>query len=305
MLSFTHLTVFEAIFRAKSVSNAADALEVPQPTVSRYLKQLRDHFGNQLFVRTRHGLEPTSFAITMAPSVSQALEIYRTRLSGHSHFEPEGADKAFHIAASDIGHLLVLPKLVGWSRAEAPGVRFKAVSLGGDKLIAKLESGEVDVAIGGFPSLYAGVLEQTLFQEEYVCVVPRSYLPDGHLTAKRFESARHVLVDGRHLGHVHEEVEKILGKVVGPANITVMAESFLLSAHIAEQSQLILTAPSRLADLLNQEKVRVLKPPITLPGFIVKQYWHERFHEDPAHKWLRTLFSRFRLMAAVGEEVVS
>src|SRR3546814_9930222 len=59
MLSFMHLTVFEAIMRTKSVSLAAETLDVPQPTLSRYLKQLRDHFGNQLFVRTRTGLEPT------------------------------------------------------------------------------------------------------------------------------------------------------------------------------------------------------------------------------------------------------
>src|SRR3546814_4039929 len=79
--------------------------------------------------------------------------------------------------------------------------------------------------------LCAGVVDQTLFPYEYVCVVPRSYLPAGRLTMNRFKAARHVLVDGRHLGHIHEDVEKLLRKIVGPSNITVMAESFLLSAH--------------------------------------------------------------------------
>ncbi|WP_317152142.1 LysR family transcriptional regulator [Sphingopyxis indica] len=134
MLSFTHLTVFEAIIRTKSVSLAAETLEMPQPTVSRYLKQLRDHFDNQLFVRTRVGLEPTSLAITAAPAVAQALELYRTRLSGALEFDPKTADRDFHLAASDIGHLLILPRLVEWAKQEAPGVRFKAVPLGGEKL---------------------------------------------------------------------------------------------------------------------------------------------------------------------------
>lgn len=294
MLSFTHLTVFETIFRTKSVSLAAETLDVPQPTVSRYLKQLREHFGNQLFVRTRHGLEPTSLAITAAPAISQALELYRTRLSGAVDFDPKTADRDFHIAASDIGHLLVLPSLVDWARQEAPRVRFRAVPLGGEKLIAKLESGEVDVAIGSFPALFAGVLEQTLFPEEYVCVVPRSYIPTGRLTLTRFKAARHVLVDGRHLGHVHEDVEMIIGKLVGLTNVTVIAESFLLSAHVAEQSELILTTPSRLTGLLDAERVRILKPPVDLPGFLVKQYWHERFHEDAGNRWLRGILSRFR-----------
>src|SRR3546814_875199 len=85
----------------------------------------------------------------------------------------------FHIAASDVGHRLVLPRMLEWVREMAPNVRFKAVPLGGEKLIARLETGEVDVAIGSFPALYAGVVEQTLFPEEYVCVVPRTHLPNG------------------------------------------------------------------------------------------------------------------------------
>src|SRR3546814_9526097 len=112
-------------------------------------------------------------------------------------------------------------------------------------------------------------------------------------------AARHILVVGRHLGHIHEDVEKLLRKIVGPQNITVMAESFLLSAHLAEQSELILTAPSRLTGLLKTEKVRILKPPITLPGFAVKQYWPERFHEDPGNRWLRGVLSRMR---GLGDE---
>jgi hypothetical protein len=32
-----------------------------------------------------------------------------------------------------------------------------------------------------------------------------------------------------------------------------------------------------------------------LPGFEVKQYWHERFHNDPGNQWLRhTIASLFR-----------
>src|SRR3546814_5294705 len=108
--------------------------------------------------------------------------LYRTRLSGEPSFDPVTSDRDFHIAASDVGHLLVLPRMLEWVREMAPNVRFKAVPLGGEKLIARLETGEVDVAIGSFPALYAGVVEQTLFPEEYVCVVPRTHLPNGRLT---------------------------------------------------------------------------------------------------------------------------
>src|SRR3546814_20698467 len=105
MLAFMHLTVFEAIMRTKSVSLAAETLDVPQPTLSRYLKQLRDHFGNQLFVRTRTGLEPTSTAISSAPAVPQALELYPTRLSGEPSFAPFTPDRDFPMAPHDLAPL--------------------------------------------------------------------------------------------------------------------------------------------------------------------------------------------------------
>src|SRR3546814_20561895 len=152
MLSFMHLTVFEAIMRTKSVSLAAETLDVPQPTLSRYLKQLRDHFGNQLFVRTRTGLEPTSIAISSAPAVSQALELYRTRLSGEPSFDPLTSDRDFHIAASAVGHLLVLPRMLEWVREMAPNVPFKALPLGGAKINPGLRKGQVDGQLGTIPA---------------------------------------------------------------------------------------------------------------------------------------------------------
>src|SRR3546814_12811429 len=58
MLSFLHLTVFETLLRLKSVTQAAEALDLPQPTLSRHLKYLRSHFDNPLFVRPSKGPEP-------------------------------------------------------------------------------------------------------------------------------------------------------------------------------------------------------------------------------------------------------
>src|SRR3546814_13996336 len=112
--------------RTTSLSLASETLDVPQPTLSRYLKQLRDHFGNQLFVRTRTGLEPTSIAISSAPAVSQALEPYRTRLSGEPSSDPLTSDRDFHIATSHVGQPLGLPRLPDRERAMAPNVRSTA-----------------------------------------------------------------------------------------------------------------------------------------------------------------------------------
>src|SRR3546814_8402526 len=69
MLSFLHLTVVETLLRLKSVTQAAEALDLPQPTLSRHLKYLRSHFDNPLFVRTSKGLEPTAMAMSIAGAI--------------------------------------------------------------------------------------------------------------------------------------------------------------------------------------------------------------------------------------------
>jgi hypothetical protein len=35
----------------------------------------------------------------------------------------------------------------------------------------------------------------------------------------------------------------------------------------------------------------MLTPPIDLPTYAVKQHWHERYHHDPATRWLRGVFA--------------
>jgi DNA-binding transcriptional LysR family regulator len=289
-LEIADLLAFDAIYTHKSVSKAASALDIPQPTVSRRLAGLRQSFGDPLFVRTRHGMEPTPVGRTLADAVQAIVKIYQGRLQHASRFEPLTSTRTFRICASDFGHLLVLPSLHEWADKRAPNVRFVAVPLDKTPLIDRLESGEVDIAVGGFPNLYAGVMEQTLFREAYACVIRRDHPTIGDtLSVPEFKRARHVVVSSHLLGHIHQEVEKKLLELCPPNHVRVISESFLLSALIVEKSDLVVTLPGRASGFLGDRlgSLRMFEPPIELPGFDVKQYWHCRYHKDPGIEWLR------------------
>ena len=43
--------------------------------------------------------------------------------------------------------------------------------------------------------------------------------------------------------------------------------------------------------MAEQERVKVLKPPLPLPGYKVKQRLHERFNLDAGNIWLRATLS--------------
>jgi DNA-binding transcriptional LysR family regulator len=38
--------------------------------------------------------------------------------------------------------------------------------------------------------------------------------------------------------------------------------------------------------------LRIVAPPVDIPGYEMSMYWHERVHRDPAHRWLREFIAQ-------------
>lgn len=294
-LSFFHLSVFEATMRLKSVTLAAEELDVPQSSLSRNLHSLRQHFNDPLFVRTRNGMVPTSVAQSVAKGIEDALRIYRNSLCGRRTFDPAVSARNFRIAASDLGHYCIMPLVQRHSADTAPNVTFTAVPIGKNKLISDLESGAADIAVGSYPTLYANVKEQTLFREDYVCILRKSLAPDGVLTLSDYKALDHIVVDGRHYGHGHQEAERRILDIIEPQRVRMVSETFMVTALITEMSDLVLTVPRSVARVIHSPRMTIVTPPLDLPVIDVKQYWHERFDHDPENMWLRSLVEECRV----------
>ena len=52
-----------------------------------------------------------------------------------------------------------------------------------------------------------------------------------------------------------------------------------------KQSDLVAVLPERL--VRGQSGLEVVEPPLAVAGFEMLMLWHERWHRDPAHQWLR------------------
>jgi DNA-binding transcriptional LysR family regulator len=65
------------------------------------------------------------------------------------------------------------------------------------------------------------------------------------------------------------------------------------SALLLPLTDCILTVPSQVAvKLSGMLGLQVLPPPFDFEPFDVMVLWHERFHKDPAHQWLRALIAK-------------
>ncbi|HEX7984226.1 MAG TPA: LysR family transcriptional regulator, partial [Duganella sp.] len=68
-LDLNLLVVFHEVFRERQISKAAKKLKVTQSAVSNALARLRRSVGDELFVRTTEGMQPTPYAEGMSEQV--------------------------------------------------------------------------------------------------------------------------------------------------------------------------------------------------------------------------------------------
>ncbi|MGI2261117.1 LysR family transcriptional regulator [Shewanella sp. GXUN23E] len=68
------LSILVLLYENKSATMTSKALKIPAPKISRCLKQLRDTFGNELFVRQRYGMHPNEFADEVYPIARHIID---------------------------------------------------------------------------------------------------------------------------------------------------------------------------------------------------------------------------------------
>lgn len=285
------LSVFDEVAKTRSVSRAADALGLGQPAVSIALARLREHFGDPLFVRVGSFMEPTPLARDLVQPMRQARAAVEQAFGHRSRFEPHSTTRSFTIGMSDISQVVLLPAL--WARllAAAPGVMVDVQPLSAETP-RQLESGEADLAIGFLPQLQAGFYQQALFPQRYVCLVRAGHpRVRGSLSRAAYEAEAHVVVSGSGTGH--PIVERELARQGVQRRVALKVPNYVGLSYLIQGTDLVATIPLRLAEVISRRgRYRMFDPPVALPGYEIKMHWHERFHQDPGHRWMRGVITR-------------
>jgi len=286
-LDLNLLVVFNQMLVERRVSKVAETLGVSQPAVSNSLAKLRKLFGDELFLRTPKGMEPTPYADQLAESVSYALAMIHSGVNQRSSFEPSSAQRAITIGMTDIGEIYFLPALIERLHREAPGITLSTVRNAAINLRDELESGKVDLAIGLLPQLKAGFFQRRLFTQRYVCLMRRGHRLDKRkLSLAEFSAAEHLVVISAGTGH--GKVDELLQRSGVERNVRLTVPHYVSVGHILRGSDLIATVPERLAERLVEPFGLVSVPhPAKLPDVAINAFWHAKYHRSPANRWLR------------------
>lgn len=285
------LYVFEAMWRDRSVTLAAESLGLTQAAVSSALKRLRNEHGDKLFTQVGRRMEPTPYAVNAAQPLLTALAMIRTTANAHVPFCPETARRQFTIRTRDIGEVVYFPRILQKIALLAPGVRLRTTFSPIDETVTGLASGRIDLALGFLPSLETAIHRRVLFEQHYVCVMSSCHpLANLELTYDLFRAQNHLLVEYSGSGHL--VIERALVEAGARNNIKLRLPQYLSAPHFIVSSDLVWCAPAVLAETLSNHYDLVIKPvPLSLPAFEIALYWHDRFHRDPANQWLRELIA--------------
>lgn len=284
------LVIFQQLLQERRVSSVAVNLGLTQPTVSNALNRLRQQLGDDLFLRTSKGMEPTAYAMQLAEPISYALSALQETLNQRTRFEPATSQRKFMVGMSDIGEIYFLPKLMELLAELAPGISLSTIRTTGGNLADEMEAGRIDLAIGWLPHLKSGFFQRRLFVQDHVCMFRRGHVLDkaSRLTKKEFESSEHVVVSATGTGHA--TIDGSIEKLGVKRKVVLTVPHFVAVGHILAATDMVATVPERFArHCIEPFGLKYTALPLKLPEIGINLFWHSRYHKEPGNQWFRSL----------------
>ena len=182
-MTFSQLRTFVEVAKRGSVTGAAAALFVTEPSVSAAVAALQEEIGVPLVRRAGRGIELTAAGEVFARHAAEILGLAdRARRAAQ---EVAGRPGVLRIAAVTTAGEYVLPPLLAIFRARFPEVQVVLQVGNRAEAFAALEANAVDLVIGGRPPVGGRLKGEPVFESELVVVAG----PDHPLSRKRLVEA--------------------------------------------------------------------------------------------------------------------
>ncbi len=283
----TLLLVFLGLLRHRKALDVAAELGLTQSAISQSLKRLRDIFGDELFLRRPHGMEPTATALALEAPVAAAVDALRGALGAARIFDPATATGLVRVAALDAEQAVLIPPLAAMLRDLAPGLTLSVLPLGRGAAMGALSEGRADLVFGYVWDPPEAISGEPIYEESFLVAGRPDVLPHAPLIdLDAYCAADHVLVSpgGDLRGVVDDQLE-----AKGLTRRVILGLSAFLPALAAvAASGALVTLPARVARSFSPGFGLVTaEPPIPVRTFPVSVFWHRRNDTDPRTLWIK------------------
>ncbi|OKO91511.1 LysR family transcriptional regulator [Bradyrhizobium sp. NAS80.1] len=279
------LVALDALLSERHVTKASDKVGLSQPAMSNALSRLRGMFADELLVRTATGMKPTPRALELVDPLRQLLRQVERVLESDSGFDAATTQRTFTVRMSDILACLLLPQLVARGRT-SPGIGFNVLHLPPGQTVDALERDEIDLAVSMGLDHSNAIRSEKLLLDRMVCI-----MRSGHPIAKKaiafedFISQEHMKVSMSPTDL--RFVDDVLGELGHQRKIVLNVPHWLVVPHVLKQTDLLAVMPGHLAATLMDAELRMFDVPFKSKPFSWMMYWHRRYDQSNANRWLR------------------
>jgi len=184
-LTVRHFEMLSALMHWRSITDAANALSLTQPAVTKLLSSLEKELGITLFDRQPRGCRPTPEVEILMPLVQRVLDDMGSVQRAAWDLR-EGQRGSITLVANPALSSAFLPTIIGMFRAQYPDVKV-SLRVQPARLISDMVSThQVDLGIVLFPELNTGIEVEPLPPGSFVCALP----PTHRLASKTFINVR-------------------------------------------------------------------------------------------------------------------
>ena len=279
------LRILANLLQHPNITFVAEKMAMQPSGVTYHLNKLRESLEDPLLVQVGREMVLTQKALSLAPKLSALLTEVESVLFSEE-FDPYNLHRHFRIAVQDIGAELLIPILVTKLRKLAPNVVIDVVNWP-KNVEQQMLDGKVDVAINAIVKLSSQLYGYQLSNMPLSVVTARNhYLANKPYHIDDIFDYPHVRVFPTALGEGRvDDLAKRSGKL---RKVVASASTFSVLSSIIKNSDIIGIFATGAAQQLPRElffscEIKEIDP-IPLHCF-----WHQRFHHDPAHQFIRNL----------------
>ena len=263
-MNLRHIEIFHAVYVNGSVSAAARALNISQPSVSKTLRHAETLLGFELFQRTNSRLVPTEDAHALFGNVADIQERVRALREAGRNLRT-GAGTTLRISALPSLALGALPTSVSRFLQLHPEVRFDLQTVHHDDLLRKLYERETDIAIAAEVPRGAPLGQVWLGEGELVVFYREQDMPDAPSRVELPRLAGHSFITLAASGPIGQLFSTELDRLALDLDEVASARTFYIAAALVRAGVGVtivdnFTAEAWMAPGL---AMRSLKPPLT------------------------------------------
>ncbi|WP_159650776.1 LysR family transcriptional regulator [Vibrio atypicus] len=290
-LDLNLLRTFIILHQERNMRKAAERLFVSQPAVSKALQRLRDHFDDELFVKTHHGLRATDYSNTLADNIGPLLDQLSNSLNATSPFKPNELDGVIKIALAPFILSSFASDIFLAIRTQAPNLQVQLLNWS-KSTMQELINDEVLIGVN-YEISHAPkeLISKKVAQDSFHIYLRKDHPYEGKILdfeqAAHFEFATIIAADWNSTQSFTEKMLKL--RNIEP-NIAFRSELPSAVISVVENSDIAFPA----SKLTNADKSTTLRRiPIVMDneefGPEVFVYYHHKNRQNETTQWIKRI----------------